>query len=157
MPEIVSEIAGGLGGLMLKIFLIVMPLIIFLEWAKSQRWFGRFIEATNPLFRPVGFRPQALFPLLIGLLFGIAYGAGVLIPQARSGDLDAKQVFLIAAFLGLCHAIIEDTLLFVALGAHGWVIVVSRFLIALAAVFGLSKLRWPAVNTPAPAVIKGDG
>jgi hypothetical protein len=154
MPEIIKEIAGGLGGLMLKIFLIVMPLIILLEWAKSQRWFGRFIDATNPLFRPIGFRPQAIFPLLIGIIFGIAYGAGVLIPQARSGDLDAKQVFLIAAFLGLCHAIIEDTLLFVALGANGWVIVVTRFLIALGAVYGLSKLSWPASETPAPAGIE---
>ena len=150
MSEIVKEIAGGLGGLMLKIFLIVMPLIMFLEWAKSQRWFGRFIDATNPVFRPIGFRPQALFPLLIGIIFGIAYGAGVLIPQSRSGDLDAKQVFLIAAFLGLCHAIIEDTLLFVAMGAHGWVIVVTRFLIALGAVFGLSKLNWPASDSPVP-------
>jgi len=154
MPEIIKEIAGGLGGLMLKIFLIVMPLIILLEWAKSQRWFGRFIDATNPLFRPIGFRPQAIFPLLIGIIFGIAYGAGVLIPQARSGDLDAKQVFLIAAFLGLCHAIIEDTLLFVALGANGWVIVVTRFLIALGVVFGLSKLGWPASETPAPGGIE---
>ena len=154
MPEIIKEIAGGLGGLMLKIFLIVMPLIILLEWAKSQRWFGRFIDATNPLFRPIGFRPQAIFPLLIGIIFGIAYGAGVLIPQARSGDLDAKQVFLIAAFLGLCHAIIEDTLLFVALGANGWVIVVTRFLIALGAVFGLSKLGWPASETQAPGGIE---
>jgi len=154
VPDIVTEIAGGLGSLMLKIFLIVMPLIIFLEWAKSQRWFGRFIDATNPVFRPVGFRPHALFPLLIGILFGIAYGAGVLIPQARSGDLDAKQIFLIAAFLGLCHAIIEDTLLFVALGGHGWVIVVSRVLIALAVVFGLSKLRWPVASTPVAATIE---
>ncbi len=132
---------------MLKIFLIVMPLIIVLEWAKTRRWFTRFIEATNPVFRPVGFRPQALFPLLIGLLFGIAYGAGVLIPQARSGDLDSRQIFLVAAFLGLCHAIIEDTLLFVALGGNGWVIVLTRFATALLAVWALSKLHWPA---PAP-------
>jgi hypothetical protein len=146
MADIVKEIAGGLGSLMLKIFLIVMPLIIFLEWAKAQRWFGRFINATNPIFRPIGFRPHALFPLLIGILFGIAYGAGVLIPQSRSGDLDAKQIFLIAAFLGLCHAIIEDTLLFVAMGANGFVIVITRLLVALGAVYGLSKLAWPAAD-----------
>lgn len=154
MPAIVSEIAGGLGSLMLKIFLIVMPLIMFLEWAKSQRWFGRFINATNPVFRPIGFRPHALFPLLIGILFGIAYGAGVLIPQSRSGDLDAKQVFLIAAFLGLCHAIIEDTFLFVALGANGLVIIVTRFLVALGAVYGLSKLGWPKTGSVVPVKVE---
>jgi hypothetical protein len=142
--ELVTEIARGLGALMLKIFLIVMPLIMFLEWAKTRRWFSRFIVASEPVFRPIGFRPQALFPLLIGLFFGISYGAGVLIPQARSGDLDKKQIFLIAAFLSVCHAIVEDTLLFVAVGGNGLVIVVVRTIMALVVVFLLSRLRWPA-------------
>lgn len=154
MPDIVKEIAGGLGGLMLKVFLIVMPLIILLEWAKSQRWFNRFIVASNSVFRPIGFKPQAIFPLLIGIIFGIAYGAGVLIPQSRSGDLDAKQVFLIAAFIGLCHAIIEDTLLFVAMGGSGWVMIVSRTLLAMGVVFGLSKLNWPRTAAAEPVHIE---
>lgn len=144
---IVNEIGLGLGGLMLKIFLIVMPLIMFLEWARTRPWFARFVTATDPVFRPVGFRPQALFPLLTGIFFGISYGAGVLIPQARSGDLDRKQVFLITAFLSVCHAIVEDTLLFVALGGNGLVIVVVRTITALLVVFVLSRLRWPAGET----------
>jgi hypothetical protein len=140
---------------MLKIFLIVMPLIMFLEWARSRQWFARFIDATNPVFKPVGFRPQALFPLLTGILFGISYGAGVLIPQARSGELDARQVFLIGAFLSVCHAIIEDTLLFAALGGNAWVIVLTRFSVALLVVFALSRLSWPAATAAAsPAPMK---
>lgn len=142
--ELVREIAQGLGGLMLKIFLIVMPLIVFLEWAKTRRWFSRFIVSSEPVFKPIGFRPQSLFPLLIGILFGISYGAGVLIPQARSGELDRKQVFLIGAFLSVCHAIVEDTLLFVALGGNGLIIVGVRILMALLVVFALSRLNWPA-------------
>lgn len=149
--DIAVDIGKGLFGLMLKIFLIVMPLIMLLEWARTRRWFTRAIDSARPVFRPVGFQPVALFPLLTGIVFGIAYGAGVLIPQARSGDLDRKQVFLITAFLGVCHAIIEDTLLFVALGANGWMIVITRFCAALLIVFALSKLSWPQV-TP----IEGD-
>jgi hypothetical protein len=144
--EITVETALGLGGLMLKIFLIVMPLLMALEWARSRRWFTRAIDSTQPLFRPIGFRPTALFPLLTGIIFGIAYGAGVLIPQARSGELDRRQIFLVTAFLSICHAIIEDTLLFVAVGANGWVIVITRFVAALVIVFTLSKLSWPALK-----------
>lgn len=144
--DIAKEIASGLGGLMLKIFLIVMPLLMALEWARSRRWFTRAINATQPVFRPLGFRPTALFPLITGIIFGIAYGAGVLIPQARSGELDRQQIFLITAFLGVCHAIIEDTLLFVALGGNGWTIVLTRFVAALVIVFVLSKLSWPAAT-----------
>lgn len=144
--EIAIEIAEGLGGLMLKIFLIVMPLLIALEWLRSRPWFTRAINSTQGMFRPIGFRPSALFPLLTGIIFGIAYGAGVLIPQARSGELDRQQIFLITAFLGICHAIIEDTLLFVAVGANGWMIVITRFVAALVFVFLLSKLSWPAAD-----------
>ena len=146
--EIAKEIAQGLGGLMLKIFLIVMPLLMVLEWARNRRWFTRAIDATHSVFRPLGFGPTALFPLITGIIFGIAYGAGVLIPQARSGELDRRQIFLIVAFLGVCHAIVEDTLLFVALGGNGWTIVITRFVAALVIVFALSKLSWPA---PEPA------
>lgn len=144
MIDLAIEIGSGLLGLMLKIFLIVMPLIIVLEWARVQPWFDRVIQAAHPAFRPMGFRPQALFPLLTGVIFGIAYGAGVLIPQAQSGDLDRRQIFLVGAFLCVCHAIIEDTLLFVALGGSGWIILVSRFVVAFAVVWALARLPWPA-------------
>jgi Fe2+ transport system protein B len=147
--DLAIEIGNGLLGLMLKIFLIVMPLIIALEWARAQPWFDRVIRAAHPVFRPMGFRPQALFPLLTGVIFGIAYGAGVLIPQAQSGDLDRRQIFLIGAFLCICHAIIEDTLLFVALGGNGWIVLVARFAVAIAVVYLLARLPWPAAVTEA--------
>lgn len=143
MMDVAQEIGTGLFGLMFKIFVIVMPLLIVLEWARSRPWFTRAVDSTHVIFRPIGFRPTALFPLLTGIIFGIAYGAGVLIPQARSGELDRQQIFLITAFLGVCHAIIEDTLLFVALGGNGWFLVLTRFLAALVIVFVLSRLSWP--------------
>ncbi|MEW5701962.1 MAG: nucleoside recognition domain-containing protein [Candidatus Zixiibacteriota bacterium] len=150
------EIGTGLWGLMLKIFLIVMPLIILLEWARSQPWFDRAIQSAIPVFRPMGFRPQALFPLLTGVIFGIAYGAGVLIPQGQSGDLDRRQIFLVGAFLCICHAIIEDTLLFVALGGSGWIILTARFAVAIAVVWLLARLPWPAA-TPEMSPVSPEG
>ena len=149
MNAIITEIAGGLGGLMLKVFVIVVPLITLLEWAKSKRWFNRMVNSVQPIFRPVGFRQIALFPLLTGLIFGISYGAGVLIPQARSGELDPKQIFLVSAFLGICHALFEDTLLFVAVGASAWILPVTRFTAALIIVSALARLPWP-LSTPEP-------
>lgn len=140
----VTDIAAGLGGLMLRAFIVLMPVLILLEWVRSHGWFRKLIEGTRPLFRPVGFEPQSLFPLLTGLLFGISYGAGVLIPQARSGDLDRRQVLLIGAFLGISHAVFEDTLLFVVVGGNGWIMVTSRFVTAILVVSLLARLLRPA-------------
>jgi len=143
MNAIVNEIVGGLGSLVLKVFVIVVPLITLLEWAKSKRWFNRMVNSVQPVFRPVGFRQIALFPLLTGLIFGISYGAGVLIPQARSGELDPKQIFLVASFLGICHALVEDTLLFVAVGASAWILPTARFVAAVIIVSALARMPWP--------------
>ena len=76
-------------------------------------------------------------------MFGISYGAGVLIPQAQSGELSRKQVFLTALFLCMCHAVIEDTLLFVLVGANAWVVVLTRFVAAMAIVYLFSRSTWP--------------
>lgn len=141
------EIAKGLFSLALKIFLIVMPLIIFLEWARTQLWFARVIKASSAVFAPIGFRSESLFALITGVIFGISYGAGVLIPQAQSGTISRKQVFLIALFLCLCHAIFEDTLLFVMLGANAWVIVATRIVAAMLIVYVFSRLSWPVAES----------
>lgn len=143
MADAAIEISKGLFGLALKIFLIVMPLIVFLEWARTQTWFSRFIQSSGRVFAPIGFRGESLFPLMTGILFGISYGAGVLIPQAQSGELSRKQVFLVALYLCLCHAIIEDTLLFVMLGANAWIVVLTRFTAAMIIVYVFSRSEWP--------------
>lgn len=143
MLEAALDIAKGLWGLVFKVFIIIMPLLIFLEWARTQTWFARFVSATARVFAPIGLRSESMFSLIIGVLFGVSYGAGVLIPQAQSGDLSRKQIFLIAAFLCLCHAIVEDTLLFVVLGGNGALIVMTRIIAAVGIVFVLSRLSWP--------------
>jgi len=148
MGDAAYEISTGLFGLALKIFVIVMPLLIFLEWARTQAWFTRFIKASGAVFNPVGLRSESLFPLMTGILFGISYGAGVLIPQAQSGDLSHRQVFLTALFLCLCHAIIEDTLLFALVGANAWIVVVTRFVAAMVIVYAFSRSAWPVGSEP---------
>jgi len=69
----------------------------------------------------------------VGIIFGIAYGAGVLIEEARSGRLSWKDIFLINVFLSVCHAVVEDTALFMAVGANGliysWVVLSQPFLL----------------------------
>lgn len=142
--DVITDVGLGLGTLMLKVFVIVLPLLMLMEWIKSARWFEVVIRRAGPIVRPLGFRPQAVFSLVTGIAFGITYGAGVLISQARTGELDARQIFLIGSFLGICHAVLEDTLLFVAVGGQFSVIALSRAAAAIVVVALLARLPWPA-------------
>jgi hypothetical protein len=132
--EFIVSTLQGLFGLLLKVFLIVIPLMIALEIAREFKCLDWLTRVAYPIARPLGFKRDSIYPLLAGIIFGISYGAGVLISESNSGRIGANQMFLIALFLGMCHAIFEDTLLFVSQGANGAIILISRFVLAFVVV-----------------------
>lgn len=71
----------------------------------------------SPLLRVLGIGKKATNIIVVGLTLGLAFGGGILIREAKSGNIDSKDIFLTIAFLGLCHSVIEDTLLMLLLGA----------------------------------------
>jgi hypothetical protein len=138
--DFVVETLTGLGTLLLKVFAIVVPLMMVLEISREFRILDKMTAAVFPLARRLGYKRDSIYPLVAGVIFGISYGGGILIGESNSGRISAKQAFLIAIFLGMCHAIIEDTLLFVAQGANGLVIISVRLLLAFIVVFVASIL-----------------
>jgi len=132
MTEFLFQTALGLFKLLALVFAIVMPLLILLEIFRHYGILQKLVRYVSPVTREIGFRDDSVFPLIAGLLFGIAFGAGVLMGEARKGRIAGDQAFLVAVFLGLFHAIIEDTLLFVSQGAVWWILVSVRLVVALA-------------------------
>lgn len=123
-----------------SIAVIVIPLMLFMEIAKDLKildYIGKLFKPVTKLFKA---QEQAAFPLAVGIIFGISYGAGVLIKSSEEGELENKSLFIISVFLAACHAIVEDTLLFVAVGASGIVIVSMRVTIAFVATLLISRI-----------------
>lgn len=115
---------------MTKVFCIVVPLMVLLEVFKE---FNLIEKITLPFKRPakiLGFKEESIYPLLAGIIFGISYGGGILIGEANAGRIKGNQKFLIALYLGLCHAVFEDTLIFASLGANGLIVLAARLIIA---------------------------
>jgi len=92
----------------------------------------------NYLFKKSQKRLNSLFSLIVGLILGITYGAGVLISEAK--ELNRKEIFFIATFLMICHSIIEDSLLFVIFGANFWILVIIRLLWAIIIAYFLTLI-----------------
>jgi hypothetical protein len=72
----------------------------------------------KPLLRLVGIGPEASAITVAGLTLGLSYGGGLIIREARSGTVDRKDVFFSITLMGLCHSLIEDTLLMVMMGGR---------------------------------------
>ena len=105
--------------LSLKIIALVTILIFFLDFIKSLSFIQHYSQRVN-----------SGFSIAVGVVLGITYGAGILISEYEKGLLGKREIFFIGTYLMICHAIIEDTLLFVIFGANPWVIVTLRVIFA---------------------------
>ncbi|SHK13951.1 nucleoside recognition domain-containing protein [Paramaledivibacter caminithermalis] len=139
ITSIISEgIIGGLKSI-LNIAIIVFPLMIVMEIAKDLNILDKLSDYCKPLTKWLGVSKESAFPLAIGLVFGLAYGAGVIIQSAKEGNLDKRSLILVSIFLVCCHAVIEDTLIFVAVGANGFLLLTIRLVTALILTILISK------------------
>ena len=120
--------------LCVQIILLVSLLIFFLDFIKSLHWIQKYSHKVN-----------SGFSITVGVILGITYGAGILIAEYERGILDQKEVLFIGTYLMICHAIIEDTLLFVIFGANAWIIISFRLFFATLLSYLIIKLWKKAI------------
>ncbi|QEK11118.1 nucleoside recognition protein [Crassaminicella thermophila] len=139
MIEILKE--GFVGSLksVYSIAMIVIPLMIILQVAKDYNVLSKIAEYFKFFTRLFSISKESIFPLLVGIIFGISYGAGVIIQSSKEGNLTKKDLLLLVAFLVTCHAVFEDTLIFVVVGANGYILLGLRFMMAIGITYYLSK------------------
>ena len=133
---------------MILVVEIVIPLMVAIELFKYWNVIVRITPFFRPLLRPLRLPNEALFPLVAGLLFGMMYGAGIIIQSDREGLVTKKDLFTVLLFLVICHSLIEDTMLFVAVGASFWILTITRLVMAFAVTY--AWVRFSARNEEKP-------
>jgi hypothetical protein len=122
-------------GLALKIVLIVLGITV------AQRLFEEFgvMDFLSRLFAPVmrlfGLPKQSSFLWIVINVVGYAYGAGIIEEQVKSGNMKPHEADLFNHHAGVCHSLIEDTILFAAVGVPLFWITVPRLILALFSVW----------------------
>ena len=149
-PLIIREIFSSSLHIALLLAAIIIPLMVGLALLRDARLLDRTAGLLKPLMKRLNLSNRAAFPLLAGFFLGIVIGSGVIIAFARDGSLTKRDLMLVLVFLGICHSIIEDTVVFVALGANWWVLISARFLLAALAAFLVSLLLRSGGPEPAP-------
>ncbi|WP_242521540.1 hypothetical protein [Motiliproteus sp. SC1-56] len=115
------SLAGWARAQLESLLMIQVVIIVLLSALKLLRLLGveRLMQwLLQPLLRVLGIGPQATMLTIIGITLGLSFGGGLLIKEAQAGHIRARDVFCAMALLGLCHSLIEDTLLILLLGAH---------------------------------------
>lgn len=123
----------SLGETMLWMLAILFALTIGLDLLKVSGILGLMMKLLSPLLRLAGIKGEAGHLTAVGLFLGISYGGGLLIREAQTGLVSARQVFLACVFMGFAHSVIEDTLVVMSVGADAWGVLVGRVIFAIAA------------------------
>ncbi|WP_071460775.1 nucleoside recognition domain-containing protein [Bacillus massilinigeriensis] len=105
---------AGIGVFQLAI--IVIPLMVGIQILKDLKWLDVFSGWISPATKALGMEANASTTMAAGLLFGLAMGAGVMIQAVREDGVSKKDATIAFIFLVACHAVVEDTLIFVPLG-----------------------------------------
>jgi hypothetical protein len=105
---------AGLG--IVQLALIVIPLMIIIQVLKDKGFLTVFSRWMAPVTRMLGMNENTSMTMVAGLTIGLAYGAGVMIQAAEEDGVSYKDLTLAFIFLVSCHAVVEDTLIFMPLG-----------------------------------------
>ena len=135
---ILREIITGGAHIAVLVPAIIIPLMVVLALLADTRLLDRGVGFIQPVMQRLNLSNRVAFPLLAGLFLGIVFGSGVIISFANDGSLTKRDLILVLVFLGICHSVIEDTLIFAALGANWWVLISCRFFLAAFAAFAVS-------------------
>ena len=123
-----------------KISIIIILLTIAYEIYEHSGLYKKTKQILDKPLNGIGISENASLTMIVGLILGIVYGASILIKDASEGSMNHKDIILSVVFLSICHAVIEDTLIFVAVGANGFIVLGSRVILALTIAKVLNKL-----------------
>lgn len=127
---ILNEIFFGCIGTALNLLKILIPLMIIVEILMVYHVMEKVADKLNFLAGALGLQKQSIFPLLVGVVMGVTYGAGTLIEINRRTPIPRRDYVLIGIFMFLCHGIIETAFIFGVAGANILAITVGRLAIA---------------------------
>ena len=128
---------------MRNIGLIIFIIFVILLFMRILRSIGvldmleRLLAPVLPLFGMTG---QAAPITVVGMIMGIGYGGALILRETTTGKLGRAEVFNSMALMGLCHGLVEDTLIMAAMGGRLGGILWGRIVFSLVVTFILVRL-----------------
>jgi hypothetical protein len=124
-----------------KMLAILLVLMVVLEVLKTFGGIEVLVRWSSPLLRLAGLKREVGVLWLTAAVFGLSYGAAVIVEEAGRGRFSERDLEALQISVGINHAMIEDPLLFMALGIAPVWLWLPRLAAALAAVYLVRGLR----------------
>lgn len=122
------------------IIVVIFGIMVCMRLLRAIGVLSLFERLLGPVLPVFGMSRQAAPLTVVGMVMGLSYGGALIIREACSGKLDRREIFYSMVLMGICHSLVEDTLLMVALGARFGGIFWGRILFSLGIVFCIVRL-----------------
>jgi len=122
------------------LFLIITALIVFLDILKRIGVIEKISAGLEPVLRFLGIGKDVIPITVVGMTLGLAYGGALIIKEVKERELKKRDVFYALILMSLCHSIIEDSLLLMAIGASWTGVFVFRVVFALVVAYVFVKI-----------------
>ena len=113
------------------ILLFIFSLLLILELLKVTHIIGYINRLLYPVLKILGIGKEVVPIAVVGLTLGISYGGAIIIKEVNEGKASRRDVFYALTLMGLCHSMIEDTLLMIAMGGKISGVLFARIIFAL--------------------------
>ena len=127
----------GAGVLILKIVLIVTGLMILQNILTEFKITDLISKAFAPFMKIMGLSPDSSFLWVISQIVGLTYGSAIMIEAVDKKQITAQNANLLNYHIAINHSLLEDTLLFVAIGVPAAWMIGPRFIIAIIVVWSI--------------------
>jgi len=135
LGQVLTAWAEGTILLCLKIAIIVTGLMILQRLMDEFRIMDALSDFFAPVMRWMGLSKECSFLWFVANIIGLTYGSAILIEQVEEGKLSYPDARMLNNHLAISHSLLEDTLVFVAIGVPILWITIPRVILAIAAVW----------------------
>ncbi len=115
----------------INILLILLPLMIIFEILIYTKALDKLAKKMSFVSKWFEMSDKASFPLIVGYLIGLSYGAGVLYKYEEKKLISKEDFNKVSSSLCLCHAMIEDNMIFAVIGANYLVLLFVRLFLGI--------------------------
>lgn len=118
------------------ILVIVTALMIVHYLLDEFRLMKKLSALFAPLMKLFGLPANTAFLWLVGNVVGLAYGGAIMMEQIEQKNLTRREGDILNYHLAMNHSMLEDTIIFVAIGIPAMWILFTRLLFAILVVWG---------------------
>lgn len=135
MPAL-TDWASSMAITTLKIVVLANGLLILQKALDEFDLIKWILMPFRPFLKIMGLPANTGFLWMIAYTLGLSYGGAIMISQSEDGKLSREDADLLNHHIAISHSLLEDTLLFVAVGYSFMILFFTRVLLSIVYVWG---------------------